>query len=466
MRALLLMCVLASASAAQESRFERVPPGSLPTGVEGVRWGTAPIKEERGSVLFFEEGQVVRMEGGRRKPLDCTLEGGPGTVLGLFRDPAGLTFVAAERGIFLASHNSDVLDLVKRREGVPLGAPVSVYVAPDRRVWVGTAEEFGVMDASFFYGRTITGDGPPKGPFHVSGDADGHVILHTPSGIWRYRADAGARPGVDSVQVAGTSVASGDSLSVAFGEPLALTCSGSGVGGVTFRYRLDGHHVLRPVEEDTALEGLSPGRRRVEVIAFDEGLGRSDVFEFFIEVPYPIYYENWFVLVVGLGAALVTFAFFGSRARRTGAALFSAKPILSTVLLLVFGLQLLAGVIPHAKGWPFVGYGMYSKFYAEGDIVFEGGLVGLMENGHSRRINAQAAGVATDSRWSILRPMINSGDVASAAWLHEYNTYHPDVPLTGIQVHAHRTRLMAGGPVRIAPLILSDYRLGGASDDE
>jgi len=470
MRALLLLFLvylLTGVSFAQDGYWERVPPGTL-TGADGVRWGTAPIKEERGTHLFFEQGQVVRLEGGRRRPLGCTLEGGPGKVLGLFRDPAGLTFVAAERGIFLTSHRTDVLDLVKRRDGAPTGAPVSVFVDAQRRVWVGTDDAFGVMDASFFYGRTIgMADGrPAEGPFHVSGDADGYVILHTRSGVWRYRPDAGLRPVVETALVAGTSVRSGETLAAEYGDALTLRCTGSAAGGATFRYRLDGHHVLQPLEEETVLEGLAPGKRRVEVIAFDRSLGRSEVFEFFIDVAYPLYYENLFVLAVGVLSAVLVLLFFGVRARRKGDAFLSARPVLSAVLLLVLGLQILAGVVPHAKGWPFVVYGMYSKFYNEGDIVFEGGLVGFMENGHSRRINAQAAGVATDSRWSILRPMVNRGDKASAAWLNEYNTYHPDVPLTGIQVQAHRTRLMPGGPVRIAPLILSDYRLGGADDGE
>src|SRR5262245_45409325 len=98
------------------------------------------LAETSGSELVVVEGALFRERGGARAPIGCSADSGSGRVLALAADPAGLTFVAAEGGLFVLGPFVDVLDPVEPEGDAPRGRPTAVHVDAERRVWFATAE--------------------------------------------------------------------------------------------------------------------------------------------------------------------------------------------------------------------------------------------------------------------------------------------------------------------------------------
>src|SRR6266850_2667765 len=130
----------------------------------------ARLEEFPGSILEADGERLVRTRGGQVRTIGCTDPAGTGGIRDLALDPAGNTFVTAERGLFLLGPDVDALDPVVLGEGAPRGRPTSVFVDGSRRVWIGTEEGFGVIEPSFFWGRTIGApDGLARpGPYRVA----------------------------------------------------------------------------------------------------------------------------------------------------------------------------------------------------------------------------------------------------------------------------------------------------------
>src|SRR5260221_10357766 len=133
------------------------------------------LEEFPGSVLEADGARLSRTRDGRVQTVGCTDPAGTGVIRDLALDPAGNTFVAAERGLFLLGPDVDALDSVELGEGAPRGRPTSVSVDARRRVWIATEEAFGVLEPSFFWGRTVGAterlDRP--GPYRVAAGAEG-----------------------------------------------------------------------------------------------------------------------------------------------------------------------------------------------------------------------------------------------------------------------------------------------------
>ncbi len=417
-------------------------------------------RERSGSVLLLRDGELVRERHGMRVPLSCTDPAGTGRVLDVALDPAGLAFVAAERGLFVLGPNVDVLDPVERVGLAPTGTPTSVHVDAERRVWLATASSVGVLDPSFFHGRTLQReDLPGSGPYRVEDGREG-VRLCGAAGELLRRPGAGPPPRLTSVRIDGVELASPARLERAFGAGLRLEAVGAADGGPSFRYRLDRHHVWRELASVAELRLQSPGRHTLEVIALDQDLDRSEPWMAQLLVANPKRYGKAAVLgAAGLGAllCLATFAFAGRGHRRPWRVLVSAG------LVLVLALQVLAGIEAHGKGWPFMGFDMYTRAYARDEIVYDERLVVLGADGAERLVNPQSAGFSLDEPWEVLRPLIDGGAPLLRAYLSAWNARNPGVDARGLQVQARRSRLTKHGPIAIAPLVLAHWE--GAGDD-
>ncbi|MCZ6597089.1 MAG: hypothetical protein O7B99_05585 [Planctomycetota bacterium] len=425
------------------------------------------VRERNGPRLEVRDGRLVRILGPRNTiEIGSTDPGGPGTVRALAADPAGLTFVAAERGLYVLAPRIDHLDRLELQEGAPPGAPTSVFVDAKRRVWVATEEAFGVIDPSFHWGRTLTAaDGlPAPGPYRVRVGPSDELVVSSAGGVLRYQPDQGDPPAVTAVRIDGRAWNAVDVLQRTSGEPIRIEVEGTASGGATFRWRLDGHHVWLALEPGFALEVVPPGEHTVEIVALDRDLRRSEPFAVRMRIAYPRHFDQRFVVVAGAVAGLILVALFLVRARRvrTGGGGY-ARAVVSAALALVIALQVLAGVVPHAKGWPFIGFAMYTQRYVEGQAIHDALLVGLLPRGRERAINPQEIGVAVDSRWQVLRPVIEGGDSVARSYVETYNERFPGRRIEGLQVQARRIRLTAEGPIRVAPLILAHY--GGVNSD-
>jgi len=406
------------------------------------------VEERPGSILQVEDGRLVRLRDGRSTPLGCTDPSGPGAIRDLALDPAGNTFVAAERGLFLAGPDSDVLDRVDLGEGAPRGRPTSVRVDARRRVWISTEEASGVVDSSFFWGRTIA-------PSDGSAGSD------------PYRPDTAPSPEVRSVSLNGAPCAAGATYHVPYGAPTRLDATGTAGGGASFRWRLDHHHVWRSLEErvDPALQ---PGSHVLEVVAVDRDLNRSQPFRTVLAVDLPARYEPRILVPLAAGSALtlVLASVYLSvrRARGRGGPGPWLRGIVGGAVAAALLGQVAAGLVPHAKAWPFVGFSMYAETHAQGSVTYDEGLVGIDARGERRRIDEISLGSASDDRWQVLGSLLEGGEEVAAKWIERYDALHPEDPIVRVQVVAERRRLTPGGPVRIAPLVFGDFGRGGARD--
>jgi hypothetical protein len=438
---------------AQDSSWQRVG------GDRSRARAALSIVERPGSELVARGSRLVRRRAGVELELACTDPAGTGEIHDMSRDPAGLVFVAAERGLFVLDADVDALDAVRLREGAPSGTPTSVFVDARRRVWIATDKELGAIDPSFYWGRTITReDGLPATlPYRVSGDSSGGLLVEAGGDAWRYTPDRAAMPSLLDVEVDGRPWQDGSVVAKEYGEALRIVARASATGGATFRYRIDGNHVWRALTSES-IEGLQPGSHALDLVALDRDLNRSAPARIQLMVAYPHYYEKAFVVraaVLVVALAIVAALWLAHRRYRGREAW--SRGLVSTALALAIGGQLFAGFVPHAKGWPFIGFSMYTNTYREDAIIYDGKLVGIEPDGSARKLSVYALGGAFDDRWDALWAIINGGDLAASQWMSAFNAIHPSDPIAGLQVRADRRRLTSSGPVVIAPLILSSY---------
>jgi hypothetical protein len=326
-------------------------------------------------------------------------------------------------------------------------------------VWIATDDELGVIDPSFFWGRTFTReDGlPPARPHRVNGDGAGGLIVQAGAEAWRYRPDHGESPVVTDVEVDGRPWQADVLVAKEFGDALRIVARGTAAGGASFRYRIDGNHVWKALDGQP-IEGLQPGSHALDVVALDRNLSRSAPRRIQLSIAYPHYYDKSFVVrAVFLVAALVLIVALWRAHRHYRGRRAWSRGLISAALALAIGGQLLAGFVPHAKGWPFIGFSMYTNTYHEDSIIYDGKLVGLEPDGSARKLSVYALGGGFDDRWDALGAIINGGGTAAAQWMRAFNALHPSDPVAGLQVRAERRRLTSRGPVSIAPLILSSY---------
>jgi hypothetical protein len=421
------------------------------------------IEESPGSVLEASGSRLVRIRGGRVSTIGCTDPAGPGEIRDLALDPAGNTFVAAGRGIFLLGLDVDALDPVELGEGAPRGSPTSVFVDARRRVWIGTDRSFGAIDPSFFWGRTI---GPADGlslpgPYRVRGEEEGALLLETSQGLLRYRPDLEPAPRVTEVRLGGAPCEAGATYHMLLGDPPRLSAAGTANGGATFRWRLDGHHIWRDLESEPLDPALAPGAHVLEVIALDRDLNRSAPCRVALSADVPLRYQARFLASVAGFAALLCLAIGVARSpRRADGRRAWPRGLVGGLIAAALLGQVAAGLFPHAKAWPFVGFSMYAETHAEGGITYDEGLVGLDARGNRRWIDEISLGNDSDNRWQVLGSILAGGAPVASGWLVRWNRIHPEAPLTGLQVTARRRRLTRDGPIPIAPLVFGSYGVG------
>ena len=429
-----------------------------PAGFEEIAHVGSPALEravdERGGRLEIQGDELVRLRGQERAVLGHADAEGPGELRDLASDPAGLTFVAGANGVYATSPEVRVLDRLALLDGAPPGSPTSVHVDAARRLWVATDEAFGCLDPSFYFGRTIEVPGP--GPYRVLGGRDDGVVVVGAQRTWLYRPEVGTPPTITDLTLDGSALARDELLELDFGEELALTATGTATGGPVYRYRVDLHHVWLRLE-DVVPGDIEPGSHTLDVATFDRDLRVSEPFRIRLRVDYPFYYQKTFVVGLAAGlAGLLFLAFWTLGSARGTKRLWRA--VVSTVLVLTLALQVLAGAIPHARGWPFIGYSMYTESLDVGHIAYNAVLVGLDANGQHRTIDPGALGVAADNRWQVLGPLIRGGDEVNANAVAKYNGDRPTwTPIVRLQVWAKRWLRTENGDRPISQMILSDY---------
>lgn len=282
---------------------------------------------------------------------------------------------------------------------------------------------------------------------------------------WRYRPDLGERPRVLGVSVDGVSWDPEHPIEVTYPGGFRLRATGSALGTASFRFRIDEHHVWRDLDLVEEIARFTPGEHTLDVIAGDRDLNRSEPLRLKVHSAYPARFDKRFVVAaLGLFAALALGGFLGREWRLGWRPDWWLRAPLSTALLIVVTAQVLAAIEPHGKGWPFMGYSMYTTRFDRGDAIFEVVLIGLHQNGGERVIPPQAIGVAIDSPWQVLGPIVDGGEGVAQEYLDTYNELHPEQVLVGLTVRARRHRLTPRGAVEVAPQILSHYRVPSGAE--
>lgn len=450
---ILILACLAPALRAQDSAW------SSAAELFPVRRELAVV-ERTGSELRAAGDRILRRGNGTEVALACTDPEGTGEIRDLALDPAGLVFVAAERGLFVVNAEVDFLDPVKLADGAPKGLPRSVFVDAQRRVWIATEEEIGVVDPSFGWGRTMSlADGLPGGPpYRLGAETGGTLLVETASGVFRYIPDHGPAPVVTRLEVDGKTLEAGETVTGVYGKTIFVAAEGRAAGGASFRWRLDRHHIWRELGVEP-IEDIPPGAHTLEVIAIDRDLRRSAPATIPISFDLPPQYEKAFVLKLGVILVALVTALFAWRARRSGGGLEAwIRAPISAAIAIAIGVQILAGIVPHAKGWPFIGFSMYTNTYEENWIIYDGGVFGIEPGGTTRKLQYHGVVAFADDRWQVIGPIIDGGPGFSREWVERYNALHPEEEIVGLQARADRRRLTPEGPVEIAPLVFSSWR--------
>ena len=436
-------------------------------------WTPLPDDSARGATgaRTVEEGEtrleirgvhLVRVGAGGETTLR-TLPGRPtGAIAALVRDDNGGTFVAAEHGIFLTHPSVETLDRLDLKDGAPPGPPVGIVLDDRRRLWVATRTHFGVIHTGFFYGRTHSAaDGLPPGPYSgLRRHPDGGLVLKTDNGLWKYVPDTGPPPRVTGTTVDGRPYDGTTPLARTWPVSIEVSASGTGTGGATLRHVKDGHHNWRRLlDEGRIFGGMNPGRRSIHIIALDRDLRRSAEHVIPVSVAYPVWLRPGYLLggiLMAMAGLLVTLLL---RARRAGGGRRRyTRAALSSLILSWLVLQIIAGVFPHARGWPLCGFSMYTGTTKENAVS---GWVGLMRTDaggveHPARLGR--FGLVFDSHWQIVRPFMNGDDAFKREMLERYNAHDKRRQATGLRVVHSRMRLTRDGKIRVAPLVMAATR--------
>lgn len=454
-----------------------------PTTVEAhgpERWAPRLVtREGPGLLLRADSTALIRQRSASHEEvLPCTEPGGVGQVYDMVTEPGGLTFIGSEHGLFVTHPLAAASDPVTLR-GTDLspftGQPVHSLAADidragRRRIWLVVSGELLVMDPSFFWGGTVDApQGAGGGPLHILAVRieEDRLLVKTRTGEFE-RSLLSTNPGPAPTMAPGE--ASGP-LRLQAGEALELD-----VHGDSLRYRIDGHHVWRECERDPisgklVLPAQRPGAHRVDIVSVGPDLLRSDPLQVEVSADYPRRLPRgwWVILLLGVPALCAALSLFVVRWYLSNAGRMSYprfRAILSCAVTAVIGLQVLAGLFPHAHGWPFVGFSMYTQVHYPGDLVFSERLGVLSPDGVADDIPPVLPGYAIDNEYQVLRPLIDGGERAARDWATNFVAHTPEAKIAGVQARARRLRLGPDGPVEIAPLILSHAYWGVAKGSE
>lgn len=428
---------------------------------EGLSFNQKTLEERGGSRLVAQDQQLLRINNGSSQVVSACSLPSTGLIHDLCADPAGATYVAADEGIFLASPDTDCMMQVPLRNGAPPGRPLSIHLDKKRRLWIATDESFGVVHAGLYSGRTFdSSDGlPGEGPYAVSAENDGALLLRCSDDIYEYWPDEEIKTSAFEIVVNEKPCKPGQVLTIPFGRQLNLSFTDESATNKVFRVARHERYRYRVRSEDshTAILGdFAPGNFEVACLAMDQDLNVSAQRNILVQVQWPKMYQPSVVLSIGTVVLILVVAGFTIVAYRQGLTRqVFARSMISAFLVIVLGLQLVAGLANHARGWPFVGWGMYTVTAQEGYISSDLVVEGIRPNGTTFPIDVKNTFSCYSSQ--VIHRLINWPNQAGARFVEHYNDLHRGKVLRGVQVVLYNYQLRSSGPRRIPSIIRSRY---------
>ena len=416
---------------------------SLPVHREGVA-----------SVGIDARGVVVRRSEEGERPLRALAGREPGEVVDLVRDPTGTAYVAARNGLFVASPDCDVLDRVDFDCGEPPGTPLAVALAGEQRVLLLTDRALCAVETRQFLWSEVelAALEPPlrslrkldNGQFEVEGK----------SGVARFDLERSGVSNWPSVRVLNGELRPDGVRALAFGEKLTLEVPA--LEGVRWMWREAGRFRWLPLDGEPAhLDLPRPGRQALCVVAFDSTMRASPELRIELDVAFPPTLSKHAVLG-GIAAPLLALVLLAAtlawRRERTLRAAW--RGLLSASLGCLLGLQLLAALVPHSKGWPFVGFTMYTRVSERDSLSYRHEFMGLTPDGHWRALTPPGGAFGKYENERALQPFIHDADGRRERFLREWNASRPAERLVGIADLCRRRRLTPDGPVDVPRIVM------------
>lgn len=389
----------------------------------------------------------------------------PSTTLQLeVRQADGPRFFATPAGLAAAPAGGGEPDPLDLRDGAPRGRPLALRFDGEGRLWVLTARVLGVVDPGWLFGATVPATRPgPWTSWHWSGDD--RVTLVGPRRRYTHLIDREPPPRFEVLAVQGHPFEEGkvyrcgrDGLA-----RLRLRIAAGEAGGARIRWRPADRHLWRPLSprQGQAVVGpFRPGRRRLVLAIWSADLRRGRTLAIPLDVPPPPGYgrrELLGLLTGGLVLVLVACLVAGRRRRAPGPWL--GRSLIRAGGLSLILLQVTAALFPHARGWPFVGFTMYTETYGEGALIYRPVIEGIFAGGIRRALHPTEGGISVPfTSYRAIVPLVHGGPEALAAFVARYRATHPPTPrLVGLRILQARTRLTADGPKPVASLVVARY---------
>ncbi len=379
------------------------------------------------TLTLFLQGPVL-------PPLHCLSPGGTGEIHASAKQPFGPIFVAAERGLFVADLEAKTLDLLDLRDGAPQGEILSLRFENSSCLEVVAKDGVYHIHPAWLFGRK----------------------LHSKKGE---RAERLGPPSPPILTHGGLSLAPNAEVATDAEGNMRLDLVARAKGGATFRWRLEGHHLWRPVKKSgghALLGPIPPGKHRVFVVAMDEDLRFSEATPLILQRPLPKGLSKAVLIPAAGGSVLMIFLILvfpalGKGRTRVGRALLSA------VAVSVLGLQVLAAIVPHAKGWPFVGFTMYTQTNEAQSLLYRPVIQARFEDGSKLEVVPSDGGITVPyTTFRGIVPLLNGGRQRRAEF-RETLERNLGKAVKRLRVLGERTRLTAEGPKRAGTLLLALY---------
>jgi hypothetical protein len=407
------------------------------------------------------EARVVRRSRGVETELRCLEGRETGAIAALARHPHGTVWVAAERGLFVAADGCDVLDRVDLEGGEPPGTPVGVACADPERVWLLTSEALCAVETRQLFWSVVESEGLPPPPYSaLDVKRDGALEIVHAAGRDRFEPGRSSRaPQEPRLRIAGREIRGGDVIELAYGEPLRLEIApGRGErwmwrDAARFRWKPFDVNVRETGEAEIPM--VRPGRHSLRAVAFDSQLRRSAPLAIEVDVAYPDSLDPR-RLAAGalLGLSLAAGLTLRSALRRRRSWREAWKALLSVALAACVALQLAAAAFPHAKGWPFIGFTMYTSVSRRDDVAYRHELSGVRPDGSRRPLAPPGAKFGKFETERALQPFLHDEDGVRERFLAEWNAAHPEDPLAGLVDLCRRRRMRPEGAVEVPPIVM------------
>ncbi len=422
----------------------------------------------RGVTYSVENGELHELRPGARyhRSVSAVMPDGTGQVHDICKGPAGIVFVAADRGLFTISPEVEHLDRIHLQDGAPEPPFLGLEYVRGYRLYVVTADVLSCLDTRQFFGRQAAEDRARPGPFlGLSKAVNGALKIETSRGERTYLPDAAPPPKLELLTVDGRAFLDGHRLEVEHGRRVMVRWRTG--PGARVRYRLFRHHLWRSLDQEEAtLPVLEPGDHTVLLAAFDRDLQRSDDVALQLRVRYPPRFDKRLLVPAAALGALAVLLLLLFRARRGGSRSGAyRRATVSAGLIVVLTLQLLVAMIPHGRSWPFVGFSMYTEVYRPGGHTFHTRAFAVRRDGSLRELGSYSAAFSLFEWKRALVPLMFGPDPVREEFLAGLQQKHPDQGFVGFVVRTDKQCLTARGPVPVAPLIMMVHPEGVLGDD-